>query len=219
MSPELHGDGGPLCGVIPSLREGVSRRYFGLDLVSKVTRTVRGIESIELGGEQPNVSAEGIARLRAQRVQQLCLRRPETVIEAGEKLAAVLGGDDLSGAPVGRIGAARNQTGGFEVIEEVGHDRSVDSEMLGERDLATDGALGGGGEHLVAPWTTRKVSHRAVGGLDIGPENHAQAPSKVIGQRLCTAGDVPNFISVTSVVAHQPMVRAGPRSVAHKILF
>ena len=72
------------------------------------------------------------------------LRRPESVIEAGEEFDALSGGDDSAGAPVGRIRATLDQARRFEVIEEVGHDRSVDSEVLGEGELACNGALSGG---------------------------------------------------------------------------
>jgi hypothetical protein len=44
------------------------------------------------------------------------------------EFVALLGGDDSAGAPVGWIRAALDQAGGFEVIEEVDHDRTVDSE-------------------------------------------------------------------------------------------
>jgi hypothetical protein len=118
--------------------------YLGVHLISEVTRAVRRVESVELGGEQPNLSPERIARLGAKRGQQVGFRGPEAVIEAGEEFVALLGGDDSAGAPVGRIRASLDQAGSFEVIEEVGHDRTVDSEVLGEGELATDGALSGG---------------------------------------------------------------------------
>ena len=186
--------------------------------MSKVTRTVGRVESIELSGEQPNLSTECVARSCAKRGQQVGFCCPEAVIEAAEEFVALLGGHDPVGPPVGRIRAALDQAGGLEVIEEVGHHRTVDSEVLGEGELATDGALSGGGEHLVAPRTARKVGHRGMGGLDVGPKNHAQAPSEVVGQRVRAAGGVPHFVAVTSDVVHEPIIRAGPRSVGGKIL-
>ena len=119
------------------------------------------------------------------------LRRPEAVIEAGEEFVALSGGDDSAGTPVGRIRAALDQVRRFEVIEKIGHDRAVDSEVLGEGELATDGALSGGGKDLVAPRTAGKVGHRGVGGLDVGPKDHAQAPSEVVCQRVLAARGVP----------------------------
>jgi hypothetical protein len=50
--------------------------YFGVHLVSKVTRAGGRVESIELGGEQPDLSTERIARLDGERGQQQGLRRP-----------------------------------------------------------------------------------------------------------------------------------------------
>jgi hypothetical protein len=69
---------------------------------------------------------------------------PEVLIEAGEQLVSTFGGDDSASAPIGRIRASLDQAGGLEVIEEVGHDRTVDSKVLSEGELATDGALSGG---------------------------------------------------------------------------
>jgi hypothetical protein len=146
------------------------------------------------------------------------LRCSEAVIEAGEEFVALLGGDDSAGAAVGRIRATLNQTGGFEVIEQVGHDRTVDSEVLGQGELATDGALSGGGKHLVAPRTAGEVGHRGMGGLDVGPKNHAQAPSQVVRQRVVATLGAPYLVTVASGVVHDPIIRAGQRSVVDKML-
>ena len=108
--------------------------------------------------------------------------------------------------------------GGFEVIEEVGHDRTVDSEVLGEGELATNGALSGGGKDLVAPRATGKVGHRGMGRLDVGPKDHAQAPSEVVRQRVFAARGVPDFVAAASAVVHHPIIRAGRRSVVDKML-
>jgi hypothetical protein len=127
-------------------------------------------------------------------------RCPEVFVETGEEFIALLGGDDSAGAPVGRIGASLDQAFGFEVIEEVGHDSAVYSEVLGESELASDSALSGRGKDL-----------------DIGPKNHAQAPSEIICQPVCAAQGVLDLV-VASDVVHQAIIRAGPRSVAYKIL-
>ncbi len=73
----------------------------------------------------------------------MTLDRPEPVIEACEKFVALLGGDDSASAPVGWIKAALDQARRFEVVQEVGHDGAVDTEVLGEGELAANGALSG----------------------------------------------------------------------------
>ena len=134
------------------------------------------------------------------------LRRPEAVVEGREELGAELRGDDSPSSPVGRIGTAFDQFRGFQLIEEVGHDRSVDSEVLGQGELATDSALSGGGKDLVTPRAARKVGHRGVRGRGVRPQDHAQAPSEVPCQRAGAAGGVPNFVAVTRDVIHHPII-------------
>lgn len=136
----------------------------------------------------------------------MVLHRPEPGIQGPEELCAELGGDDSAGSPVGRIGAALDQARRFEVIEEVGHDRPVHSEVLGQGELATNSALSGGGKDLVAPRATRKVAHRVVRGRRIRPKDHAEAPSEVACQRADAAGGVPNFVAVTRDVLHYPII-------------
>ena len=136
----------------------------------------------------------------------MSLRRPEAVIEGREKLGAELRGDDSPSSPVGRIGAALDEARRFEVIEEVGHDRSVDSEVLGQGELATDRALSGGGKNLVAPRAAGEVGHRGACGPGIGPKNHAQAPAEVVSQRGVAARDVPNVVAVTRDLIHHPII-------------
>ena len=135
------------------------------------------------------------------------LRRSEALIEAGEELDAVLGGDDSAGSPISRIWVALDQGRRFEVIEEVGHDGAVDAEVLGQGELAPDSALGGGGKDLVAPRTAGEVGDRGMGGRDVGPKDHAQAPSEVVGQGVVAAAGVPDFVSVTRGVVHTPIIR------------
>jgi hypothetical protein len=103
----------------------------------------------------------------------------EAVIERSKELGSLFGGDDATGAPVGWIGAAFDQSGGFEVVEEVRHDGAVDSEMLRESELAADGAACGSGEHLVAARTAGQVSDSGVRGGDVGPENRAEPPAQI----------------------------------------
>ena len=68
----------------------------------------------------------------------------EAVVEANEEFVALLGGEDPAGLLVGRVRASLNQVGGFEVVDEVGHDCAVHSEVLGEGELAIDRGLRGG---------------------------------------------------------------------------
>jgi hypothetical protein len=166
----------------------------------------RAVESVGPCCEQPNLGAEGLARLGFERREQMSLRRPEAGIEGREELSAKLGGDDSPSSPVGRIGATLDQVRRFEVIEEVGHDRSVDSEVLGQGELAANRALSGCRENLVAPWAAGEVGHRGVCGRGIRPKDHAQAPSEVARQRGDAGGGVPNFVAVTRDVIHHPII-------------
>ncbi len=143
---------------------------------------------------------------------------PKAVIEAGEEFVALLGGDDSAGAPIGRIRATLDKAGCFEVVEKVGHDRTVDSEVLGQCELAPDRALSSGGEYLIAPRPPGKVGYCGVGRLHIGPKNHAQAPTEVIGQRVVAARDVPAFISGASEIVHHAIIRACPIRVVGQML-
>jgi hypothetical protein len=148
------------------------------------------------------------------------LRRPKAVIERREEIGAVLSGDDSARSPVGRVEAALDQSGRFEIIEEVCHDRSVHSEVLGEGELAINSALGGGGKDLVAPGATRKVGHSVVCGRGIRPKDDAQAPAEVACQRADAAGGAPD-VTVTRDLIHHPIIagKALPRrfSVARMI--
>src|SRR5260370_42677783 len=106
------------------------------------------------------------------------LCRPKAVIESREEFGAELRGDDSASAPVGRIGTALDQFRGFQRIEEVGHDRSVDSEVLGQGELAANSALSRGRKDLVPPRTARKAGPRTARALGVRPRAHAQAPSE-----------------------------------------
>ena len=90
------------------------------------------------------------------------LGRPEALIEGGQEFGALLGDDDVAGAPIGRVGPTFDQVCCFEVVEEVGHDGAVDTEVLGQGELAADGAPGGSGQHLIAAWAAGEVGHRGV---------------------------------------------------------
>jgi hypothetical protein len=141
------------------------------------------------------------------------LDRPEAPIELGEELGAVMGGDDSASSPISWIGATFDEVRPFEVIEEVGHDRAVDAKALGQGELATDRAQGGGGKDLVAPRAAGEVGDRLVRGRDVGPKHSAQAPSEIVRQCVVAAADVPDFVSVTRGVVHDLIIRPRARSV------
>src|SRR4030081_1408476 len=71
---------------------------------------------------------------------------------------------------------ARSSARTVEVIDEVGHDRPVDSEVLGQGELAVDSALSGGGQDLVAPRAARKGGHRGGGGRVRTPARPRPSP-------------------------------------------
>jgi hypothetical protein len=128
--------------------------------------------------------------------------RPEIAARIGQRQHL---DDWLARSPlVGWIGAALDQARRFEVIEEVSHDRTVDSEMLGQSELATNRALVGDGKDLVAPRTAGNVSQSGARRPDVGPNEHAQAPSEVVCQRVLAAQSIANFVTVTRAVVHHP---------------
>jgi hypothetical protein len=116
----------------------------------------------------------------------------------------------LTGAPISGIGATLDQTGGFEVVEEVGHDRSVDSEVLRESELAADGAVGSSGERLIAAGTAGQIRHRGVRGGDVGPEDRPESPTQIVRQRIATAAYRLCRVLVLSDIGHDFIV-TGPR--------
>ncbi len=134
------------------------------------------------------------------------LSRAKAVIEGREEFAAELRGDDSASSPVGRIRAALDQSRRFQLIEQVGHDRSVDAEVLGQGELATDSALSRGGKDLVTPRAARKVGHRGVRGPGVGPQDHAQSPSEVPCQRADAAGGAANVVTVTGGLIHRLII-------------
>jgi NADH dehydrogenase FAD-containing subunit len=113
-----------------------------------------------------------------------------------------LRGNDPASSPVGRIGAALDQSRGFQVIEKVGHDRSVNPKVLGQGKLATDSALSGGGKDLVPPRAAREVGHRGERGLGVRPQDHAQAPTEVACQGADAAGCVAKIVAKGRALIH-----------------
>jgi hypothetical protein len=140
----------------------------------------------------------------------------EAVIESSQELGTVFGGDDVAGAPVGRVGAAFDQAGGLEVVEEVGHDGSVDAEVLGEGELAADSAVCRSGEHLITAGTAGEVSDCVVRGDDVRPEDRPEPPPQVVGQCVAAAADRQCSVSVLSDIGHEVMLPVGRTKISHE---
>ncbi len=138
--------------------------------------------------------------------EQLGLGGSQAVVEGGQQVGAAGGGDDLSGPPVGGIRTPLDQAGGLEIVEEVGHDRAVDAEVMGEGQLAAHPAVGRSGEDLVAAGTAGQIGHRGVGGADIGPEDHTEPPTQILrqGVRAARAG---GFVWMAGGLAHATHLR------------
>ena len=147
------------------------------------------------------------------------LRRSEAVVEGGEEIGPLLGGDDVASSAISRIRTTLDQVFGFEIIEEVGHHGAVDPEMLGQGELAPHGALCGGREDLVAPRTAGEVGDRGVGCRDVGPKDRAQAPPEVISQCVVTSARAAGSISLTRDIVHIFIIRVKEaRTAARQML-
>ncbi len=128
-------------------------------------------------------------------------------MELGKEVRAVLRCDNSARPPISRIRAALNQVRCLEVVEEIGHDRAVDAEVLGQGELAPNGALGSRRQHLVAAWTARKVGNGIVRSSDVGPKQCTQAPAEIICQRVVTSAWVVGSVSLTRVIDHIFIIR------------
>ena len=149
-------------------------------MVDEVTRCIDRVECIDPGGELAKLTAERVALSGIGWFEDECLGGPEPLVQLGEQRGTALGGHHSASAPVGGIRTALDEPGCLEVVEQVGHDRAIDAEMLGQGELATDVRSGGCRQHLVTPWPARQFGHRRVGGGHVGPEDHAQTPPEVI---------------------------------------
>ena len=125
--------------------------WLGAHLLRQVTRSVGRGERVRPCRKQPNLGTEGLACLAVERREHLGLCCPQLVIQGREELDAELRRDDSARPPVAGIGTTLDQLGRLEIVEEVSHDRSIDSEVLGEGKLARHRALSRGGKDLVAP--------------------------------------------------------------------
>jgi hypothetical protein len=167
-------------------------------------------------GQYPNVGAEALARVVVKGSQQVRLCRTEAVIESRQELGSLSGDDDAAGAPIGRIGAAFDQAGDLEVIEEVRHDRAVDSEVLRQGELTAHGAVCGSGEHLIAAGTAGQVGDCGEGRGHVGPKDRPESPSQVVRQCVATAADRLCCFAVLSDIGHDASVPVIGRKVSYQ---
>ena len=105
-------------------------------MVGKLARVGERVESIDPGSKQAHLRAEASAALVIKRVEQVLFGGAQSAVQGDEQFGALLGGDHATSATVGRVGAALDESGRFEIVQQIGHDRAVDAEVLGEGELA-----------------------------------------------------------------------------------
>ena len=115
--------------------------------------------------------------LAVQAAQHLLLGGTQPLARIGQGVAAARGGQDAAGPAVGRVGASLDEPGRLEVVEQVGHDRAVHPQAVGQGQLAAVLVPGGRGEHLEAARAAGQVGQGVLGGLEVAAEDHARAPS------------------------------------------
>jgi hypothetical protein len=76
------------------------------------------------------LGAESAATRVIERVEQVLFGCAQTAVQGNQQLGSLLRGDDATSAAVCRIGAAPDESGRFEIVQEIGHDRAVDAETL-----------------------------------------------------------------------------------------
>ena len=113
---------------------------------------------------------DGLPLLVVKTGQHLVLGRAQPLAEPVEERQAGRGGRDPPGPPVGRVRATLDQAGLGQAVEQVGHDRAVHAQVLGQRELAAvlvvpigpDGGAGqrAGSEELVAAETAAELKGR-----------------------------------------------------------
>jgi hypothetical protein len=123
-------------------------------------------------------------------------------MELGKEIGAALGGHNSASSPIGRIRSAFDEVRRFEIIKEIGHDRTVDAEELSQGELAPNCPLGRCRKDLVAPGTTREIGDRLVCGCDVGPKHRAKTPAEVVRQGVVTATGFADIVAVTREVVH-----------------
>src|SRR5690348_2940308 len=125
-------------------------------------------------------SPEGLLLLVVKTGQRLVLGRAQPLAEPVEEGPAAGSGRDPPGPPVGRVRAPLDQAGLGQAVEQVGHDRAVHAQMLGQRELAAGFFPGGRREHLVAARTAGHVGEGRRYGLHVGPGQRAEGPAEVV---------------------------------------
>jgi hypothetical protein len=189
------------------LARSTRSRKLGINLDCELTRIVDSIEAVDVCGEESNLGAERLTCLLVKWCEEVCLGRSEAVVEGVEELCALLGDDDLPSPPIGRIRPAFDQVCRFEVVEEVGHDGAVDTQMLGQGELAPHDAPGGSGQNLIATGTAREAGDRGERSRHVGPKDRAEAPSEVICQCVVTPARLVGSLSLTRDVGHACSIR------------
>ena len=159
-------------------------RQFRIGLFGELARAVDRVQGVDMDGHRselrPEIGAPGVVEWG----EQVCLGGLQAVIEGGQEPGALGGDDDSASSSIGGIGLTFDQPGPFEVIEEVGHDRPVDAQVVGQGQLATDLPMGGGGHHLVATRAAGKLGYCLIGGSHVSPEHHAERPAQILSQRV-----------------------------------
>jgi hypothetical protein len=119
-------------------------------------------------------SSKHRALLFAEPGENVVLGGAQPFVEAGEPLAAPWSGHDPTSAAVGGVGLAFYDLCRLEVVEEVGHDGPIDPEMLCQFQLTGDRTAAGGGEDLVAPWSTGQIGQDGLDRFEVRPEHHSE---------------------------------------------
>ncbi len=151
---------------------------------ASLARRLERFARARVDGQAAQEPAEQLAILPGvQAAEQLFLGGAQLLVELGPGAAALRGGHDPPGPPVSRVGAALDEPGGLEVVEQVGHDRAVHAQALGQGLLAAVLVAGGRGEDLVTAGTAGEVGQGLVHGLDVAAEDGAERPAQVVAQR------------------------------------
>jgi hypothetical protein len=115
-----------------------------------------------------------------QGAEHRILRLADPMAQLGQGLLPLRRGDDQALAPVGRIGLTLHQTGRDEVVDEVGHDRTVDPQPVGQGELTGRLTANDLDEGLVAARTVREATEHAGDQLAVRAQQDAQRPAKVV---------------------------------------
>jgi len=112
--------------------EKCSSSSISVEVLDDVAGAGDRVEVVAAGGQPLEQCLEAGLIVAGQAAEDVRLQAVEAAAELLERGAAVVGGDDGARAAVGRVGPALEQAGLFHVVEQVGHDRAVDAEALGD---------------------------------------------------------------------------------------